>query len=318
MELRQLRYFLAVCRNLNFTRAAEEMNIAQPPLSRQISNLEDELGVRLLDRDARPIRLTSSGEFFQGRAQEIISRVERLKSETIAYGRGGRQTFRIGFETSVLYGHLPAVIKRMRALNPHLDIDLRALSTPEQISGIKGGTIDIGVGRETVVDDHVEQKLVRKEPLLVALYLSHPLAEDAIDAVRLADLAPDTFIFYHDQTAGRGADPAALIIERAQFTPIRRTQIPDLMAALGLVAAEAGICIVPATVQRMRTVDIRYKRLDSEGATSQVLLSFLRGGASPMVQQSQDILEQLLEAARRERDDTAENRTDGELHGPRR
>lgn len=299
MELRQLRYFLAVARTMNFTRAAEEMHIAQPPLSRQISNLEDELGVRLIDRDARPMRLTSSGEFFQERAQEIVSRIDRLKGDTIAFGRGGRQTLRIGFETSVLYGHLPAVIKHLRALNPHLDIDLRALSTAAQFAGIRDGTIDVGVGREHVSDDHVEQMVIREEPLLVALYLDHPLTADCGHAVRFADLACDTFISYHDETMGRRADPVARLMERANFVPFRRTEMRDLVAALGLVAAEAGICVVPATVRHMRTADICYRPLDEDGATSSIFLSYPRGAPSPIIRQTQEVLDSLLHAADR-------------------
>lgn len=297
MELRQLRYFLAVARTMNFTRAAEEMHIAQPPLSRQISNLEDELGVRLIDRDARPMRLTSSGEFFKERALEIISRVERLKADTIVYGRGGRQILRIGFETSVLYGHLPAVIKHLRALNPHLDIDLRALSTGAQVAGIHDGTIDVGVGRERVSDDFVEQAVIRDEPLLVALYPDHPLATDSVAAVRFADLAGDTFISYHDEAMGRRSDPVARLMERTNFVPVRKTEIRDVVAALGLVAAEAGVCVVPATVQRMRSDDVCYRPLNEEGATSSIFLTFPRKAPSPTVSQTQEILDHLLNSA---------------------
>ena len=295
MELRQLRYFLAVCRTMNFTRAAEEMHIAQPPLSRQISNLEDELGVRLIDREAKPMRLTSSGAFFRDRAQEIISRVDRLKPETTAYGRGGRQTLRIGFEISVLYGHLPPVIKHLRAINTHLDIDLRALSAPEQVAAIRNGAIDVGLGRELISDDHVEQTVIRQEPFLVALYASHILASDNPPSLRFADLAGDTFISYHDQSTGRRSDPVARLMDRAHFVPVRKTEIRDVLAALGLVAAEAGICIVPATVQRMRSTDVCYKPLDEDGAASSIVLSVARGSTSPIVGQIKDELERLLQ-----------------------
>ena len=201
--------------------------------------------------------------------------------DTVAYGRGGRQTLRIGFETSVLYGHVPAVIKHLRALNPHLDIDLRALSTGAQIAGIRDGTIDVGVGREHADDDHVEQMVVREEPLLVALYPGHPLAADHFPVLRFADLAGDTFISYHDESMGRRSDPVARLMDRENFVPVRKTEIRDVVAALGLVAAEAGICIVPATVQRMRSADVCYRPLNENGATSSIFLNFPRGAPSP-------------------------------------
>jgi DNA-binding transcriptional LysR family regulator len=293
MELRQLRYFLAVARTMNFTRAAEEMHIAQPPLSRQISHLEDELGVRLIDRDARPMRLTSSGEFFRERAQEIVSRVERLKKETVTHGRSGRQILRIGFETSALYGHLPAVVKYLRSRNPHLDIDLRQLSARDQVEAIRTGVAEIGVGRELIPDDAVEQRVVRQEPYLVALPVGHPLAGEDHPALRFADLECENIIVYGELGAIRRSDLVSRLMDQAGFVPMRKTDIGDLLAALGLVAAEAGISIVPASARRMRTDDVCYKLLDEEGAISSIVVSLPKGWDSPIPAQICDALRRL-------------------------
>jgi len=299
MELRQLRYFLALCRTMNFTRAAEEVNIAQPPFSRQISNLEDELGVRLIDRDSRPMRLTASGEFFQERAQEIVTRLDRLKTDTIRFGRGGRQILRIGFEVYALYGHLPPVIKHLRDRNPHLDIDLKVLSPAEQFDGIRNGSVDVGLGREPVHDDQIDQIVVRHEPYVVALAPGHPLAGDDRAGLRFADLAAETIIRYHDPAAARRSDPVVRLMERASFEPIRETALGDVLAALGLVAAEAGVCIVPATVRRMRSDDVRYVPLDEEGACTNIYLATAKGWNSPILQQTKDELDRLIAAHER-------------------
>lgn len=295
MELRQLRYFLAVARTMNFTRAAEEMHIAQPPLSRQISNLEDELGVRLIDREARPMRLTSSGSFFQERALEIVARIDRLKLETVSHGRGGRQTMRIGFEVSTLYGHLPAVIRHIRAMNPHLDIDLREMTTHDQVEAVRNGTIDVGVGRGLIPDPGVEQTVIRQEPLMVALSAGHPLA--ASPTLKLRDLEGETLIVYEEHGAGRRGGPVARLIERAGFVPAKRADIQDVLAALGLVAADAGVCIVPSVVERMRSSDVCYRPLDEPEASSPIVLSVLRGMASPIVTQIWQELDRILEKA---------------------
>lgn len=296
MELRQLRYFLALCRTMNFTRAAEEVNIAQPPFSRQISNLEDEFGVRLIDRDSRPMRLTGSGLFVRERAQEIIARIDRLKHDAVRHGRGGRQVLRIGFEVSVLYGHLPAVIKHLRDLNPHLDIDLKVVTGPDQILGIRNGEVDIGVGREISHDDAIDQIAIRQEPYLVALGLGHRLGHDDRPGLRFADLAAETLICYHNRSIGRHSDPVAQLMEQANFAPADRIAVGDLLGALGMVAAESGICLVPATVQRMRSFDVVYKPLDEAGAVSTIYLNTAAGWNAPIVQQIRDELDRLIKA----------------------
>ena len=293
MELRQLRYFLAVARTMNFTRAAEEMHIAQPPLSRQISHLEDELGVRLIDRDTRPMQLTSSGEFFRDRAEEIVSRVERLKKETVSHGRSGRQILRVGFETSALYGHLPAVVKYLRAKNPHLDIDLRPMSARDQIDAIRTGIAEVGVGRELISDEAVQQRVVREEPYLVALPIAHPLAGDEPPALRFADLECENIIAYGDTGAPRRADLISRLMDKARFQPMRKTEVGDIVAALGLVAAEAGVAIVPASARRMRTDDVCFKQLDEDGAISSIVVSMPKGWTSPIASQICDAIRRL-------------------------
>lgn len=296
MELRQLRYFLALCRTMNFTRAAEEVNIAQPPFSRQISNLEDELGARLIDRDSRPMRLTSSGRFVQERALEIVARIERLKQEAVQLGRGGRQVLRIGFEVSVLYGHLPPVIKHLRDLNPHLDIDLRTVSGEEQFQAIRNGEIDIGVGRDIAHDDEIDQIPIRQEPFLVALSPRHPLAQTNRPGLTFADLAGETVICHYNKTGGHHTDAVAQMMERAGYVPLRKTPVGDLLAALGLVAAESGITIVPATVRRMRNFDVTYKLLEEEGAVSTIYLATARGLNAAIVKQTRDEIDRLINA----------------------
>ena len=293
MELRQLRYFLAVARTMNFTRAAEEMHIAQPPLSRQISHLEDELGVRLIDREARPMKLTTSGEFFRERAEEIVARVERLKKETVSHGRSGRQVLRIGFETSALYGHLPTVVKYLRARNPQLDIDLRPMSAREQIEAIRTGTAEVGVGRELIFDEAVQQRVARQEPYYVALPIAHPLADKDGVGLRFADLECENVISYGEAGTARRPDEISRLMEQAHFVPSRRTEIGDMLAALGLVAAEAGVAIIPASARRMRSDDVCYKRLDEENALTSIVVSMAKGWKSPIAGQICDAVNRL-------------------------
>jgi DNA-binding transcriptional LysR family regulator len=239
------------------------------------------------------MRLTSSGEFFRDRAQEIVSRVERLKKETVSHGRSGRQVLRVGFEPSALYGHLPAVVKYLRSVNPHLDIDLRQLSAREQIEAIRTGVAEVGVGRELISDDAVEQRVVRQEPFLVALPIGHPLAGETPASLRFADLECENIIVYDEIGGTRRTDLISRLMERARFVPMRKTEIADVMAALGLVAAETGICIVPASARRMRSDDLCYKPLDEDGAVSSIIVSLPKGWNSPIPGQICDALRRL-------------------------
>ncbi len=133
MDLRQLRYFLAVATTKNFTRAAEQMHIAQPPLSRQIQLLEEELGVQLIQRNSRPVRLTEAGRLFYEQALQVLQRVDQMKKTAQQAGRNHRQSISIGYVPSTLYGGLPVLVRIFRQRYPDTDVHLVDLGSSQQI-----------------------------------------------------------------------------------------------------------------------------------------------------------------------------------------
>lgn len=139
MDLRQLKYFVAVARLLNFTKAAQELNIAQPPLSRQIQLLEEELGVILIHRDVRPIKLSQAGRIFYDQALQILGRVETMRDSTRRVGLQQNSVFSIGFVASTLYGGLPILVRKLRKTAPEIDIRLIELFSVQQASALKEG-----------------------------------------------------------------------------------------------------------------------------------------------------------------------------------
>src|SRR5262249_52194883 len=147
LELRQLRYFVAVARERNFTRAAEALRIAQPPLSRQIQQLEDELGVTLIERGSRPVRLTDGGRLLCEQAVPGRERVEGRKAVARRLKEAGRLRLTFGFVPSTLYGYLPEVIRRYRSARSGVELTLLELTALEQITALKEGRIDVGFGR---------------------------------------------------------------------------------------------------------------------------------------------------------------------------
>jgi LysR family transcriptional regulator, benzoate and cis,cis-muconate-responsive activator of ben and cat genes len=195
LELRQLRYFAAVARERNFTRAAEMLHIAQPPLSRQIQQLEDELGVTLIERGSRPLQLTDAGRLLFEQATQVLERVEEMKAITQRLHEVVRLRFRIGFVPSVLYGRLPELIRSYRAARPGVELLLLELTTLEQIAALKEGRIDVGYGRIPFDDPAIERTLLRNEKLSVALPAGHSLIA-RVGRLRLDDLAGEPLVVY--------------------------------------------------------------------------------------------------------------------------
>lgn len=281
MALRQLRYFVAVARERNFTRAAELLHIAQPPLSRQIQQLEEHLGTRLIVRSSRPLRLTDAGKLFYEEALQVLGRVEQMQDAARRLGRSEQRVFAIGFVASALYGGLPMLVRRLRQQRPELDIRLLELMSGEQIEALKTGRIDMGIGRIRHDDDTVERFVLREERLVVALPMEHPLATDD------APLAPDALtaqrlIVYPSQPRPSFADQVLSLLRDRGVRPLAVQEVRELQTALGLVAAEMGLCVIPASVRVLRR-DLHYRLLDDAHATSPIILSHRRNDSSELL-----------------------------------
>lgn len=271
MELRHLRYFVTVVREGNFTRAAERLNIAQPPLSRQIQQLEAVLNVRLLERRSRPLRPTAAGRLFYEHALHILDRIEVLTIMTKRIGQLERGRFGIGFVGSTLYSPLPDLVRRFRAAYPELRVELIELTTLEQIEALKDRRIDVGFGRLPVDDPSVHREVLCKEPLIVAVPIGHPLLARP-NLPRLENLVDEPLILYPRQPRPSYADQVLELYRARGLDPRHVQEVRDVQIALGLVAAGEGICIVPEALQRLRRDDVLYRRLDEEGAVSPIIM----------------------------------------------
>lgn len=294
MELRQLRYFVTVARERNFTRAAEQLHIAQPPLSRQIQQLEDELGVRLLVRNSRPVRLTDAGRFFYEQALQILGRVDQAKAATRRLGQAERSVLSIGFVSSTLYGGLPQVVRNLRKDFPDLDVQLVELMSSQQVEALKSGRIDVGFGRIRVADPAVERLIMREERLVVALPAGHPLATSE-EPLSITALAGQNLIVYPKEPRPSFADAVLSLLADHGVRSGELLEVRELQAALGLVAAEMGFCVVPASAQALRD-DIHYRPVAEEAATSPLIMVYRANDSSTYIEAIKGYIREMYES----------------------
>ncbi|MEJ8823304.1 LysR family transcriptional regulator [Variovorax humicola] len=280
LELRHLRYFAAVARELSFSRAAEKLHIAQPPLSRQIRSLEDELGAELLDRSARPLRLTPAGRFFQIQAQQILDRMTEVQAATARIAGGKRTWFGIGFAPSTLYGKLPDVIRQFREAQPSVELNLYEMTTLQQVEALKAGRIDVGFGRLNFDDDDVVGELVRKEPLMVALPVNHRLVRHK--KISLAKLATEPLLLYPAKPRPSYADQVLEMFQSRGLKPTIALEANEVQTAIGLVVAGLGYALVPQSVQNLHREGVLYLPLDDEGVSTPVVMNRRRNDESEL------------------------------------
>lgn len=165
MDLRHLRAFVAVATERNFTRAAERIGIAQPPLSRQIRELEVELGTALFDRSMRPVRLTEAGRMLYEQAVQVLGSIEQITQNIRRLAATGGARFVIGVVGSIMYGALPEIIRRFRTAHSDIEVELVELTTVEQMAALKAGRIDAGLGRVRIDDPAIRREILYHELL---------------------------------------------------------------------------------------------------------------------------------------------------------
>jgi DNA-binding transcriptional LysR family regulator len=271
MELRHLRYFVAVAEEKNFTRAAKRLFIAQPPLSRQIQQLEEELGVELIEKGSRPLRLTEAGRFFHAHAQELLAKAAELKSMTQRVGKIDR-TLSIGFVASTLYGLLPDIVRHFREQYPMVEVTFHEMTTMQQLKALKEGVIDVGFGRVKSEDPNIRRIVLREERLIVALPVGHPLAASG-NALGLVDLLMETLIVYPKAPRPSFADQVLGVFSDRSIMPHKIMEVRELQIAIGLVAAGEGVAVVPDSVQGMKRNNVAYRALTDRNAVSPVMFS---------------------------------------------
>ncbi|WP_324698892.1 LysR family transcriptional regulator [Novosphingobium sp. RL4] len=287
MDVRQLRYFVALADELNFTRAAARCNVSQPPLSRAIRQLEGELGATLFERDTHHVRLTAAGASLAGDARRILELLEETGDRVRKVAIGLRGTLTVGFGGSTVYSFWPRLIRAFKTQAPDVDIVFKAMPVLEQLEALRGGTIDAGLIRLPVLDELVETIPVYEEPLAVALPSQHPLLETS-GAIEISALADSRFVTYEARRGFNFQSDLHALCRFAKFEPRVVHEAPSTEAVVGIVSCGEGVAIVPASAERLRMRGVAFRPLDGTGMPPQLTsvafgLAWRRGASSAVV-----------------------------------
>lgn len=292
MELRHLRYFRAVAEELHFNRAAERLNIAQPPLSQQIQQLERELGVTLLQRSTRKVDLTPAGARYLRDVVAILQAVDDAGENARRVADGVAGQLAIGCVGSATYSLLPSLVRRLHENLPGVDVSVRGeLLAPAQIDALLSGSIDIALLRPPVTHPAITTEVLRRDRLLVALPSGHPLAKRKM--LRPGDLRNAVFVMH----AGGGRSTMNRIVTElcadAGFLPRARHEVEETSTLVTLIAAGVGVAIVPSPTVALGIPTVSYVPLGPESTGIDLLAAIRTADTSPVIRQVLPILRQL-------------------------
>lgn len=282
MELRHLRYFVAVAEELHFRRAAERLHMSQPPLSLQIRALEKELGVSLLHRDRRGVALTDAGSAFLPEARAVLRSAEHaaLTAQRVASGEQGALS--VGFVGSTMYGRVPQLLRRFREERPDVQIRLRELRPAEQMEALRARDIDIGFLRPPMHADDVTVHMLFEESMVVALPSEHRLAARRRIAVR--DLSDESIITLAPGDAPGVAAAIETLLADAGVAPHVVQEATELPTAIGLVAAGFGVSFVPESLTALQRPGVVYRPLTGRARKARFAIAHRADDQAPLVQ----------------------------------
>jgi DNA-binding transcriptional LysR family regulator len=281
MELRHIRYFLAVAAEKNFTRAAERVGIGQPPLSLQIRDLEREVGARLFHRIPQGAELTAAGKAFHDLVRNIPDHVERATQSARRTARGELGALAVGYtNSSALNPVFAAALRSYRRAYPGVALSLEEGNTPQLIDGLLDGQLDVVFVRPVEADaEHVKIRLISEEPLMAVLPSKHRAAKLA--KLNLADLRDESFIL-HRNTPSLW-DTVIAACRKAGFEPTLGPSVPQLVTIVQLVAAEVGVSLMPASLQAFQIKGVVFKELNDVSPKTRLSLAWRRTDTSPFL-----------------------------------
>jgi len=283
MDLRHLRYVVAIAEERHFTRAAERLGIGQPPLSQQIKALEGELGVRLFHRLPRGVELTAAGEAFVPIARSALALAAKAVEAARRAASGEIGSLTIGFTGSASFNPLvPRAISRFRNAYPELSITLVEATTSKLLTALADGRIDVAFLRPAAGEvTGLAVRPLPNEPLCIAMPSQHRLASCA--EIELGQLAAEPFILYPRENGRSLYDSIIVACQNAGFSPDVVQEAPQLASTINLVAAGVGVAMVPTSMQQILAPGVRYLRITGRSPSAHLAVAHCRNPKSPAV-----------------------------------
>jgi DNA-binding transcriptional LysR family regulator len=299
MELRHLRYFVAVAETLHFGQAAARLEIAQPSLSHQIRQLEDELQTSLLRRTKRRVELTEAGRLFLAEAREIIARADRAAVIARRVGRTDAQRLRVAVGFCMDHAEVAACVGDFNVTHDDIQIELRTMSVPAQLTALADGRLDVGFVRPPIVDTALTSEVLVREPVIVAFHPKHRFKSRRM--VPLRALANEPFVFVVRDAVPVFHDFVLRMCREAGFVPNAPHEVDHLQMMLAMVAAGSGIALVPSGARHITQHRIVYRPLDPSEPALETHVAWRREDTSPVVAQFVDVVRRSLGRARNNR-----------------
>jgi DNA-binding transcriptional LysR family regulator len=295
MELRHLRYFVTVAEELHFRRAAERLNMTQPPLSQQIRQLEDELGVQLFNRVGRSIELSDAGRVFLEEAQQTLAQVEYAVQAARRAARGEIGRLVVGFVGTAAYRVLPSTLRVFQERFPNVEVVLREMTTLHQAKALRAEQMDVGFLRPPVDGSGLEVETVFREPLVVALTETHPLTVN--ERVTLEMLASEPFILFPRWSRPTLYDQIMCLCQQVGFSPQVAQKANQVEAILGLVSVGMGVTLLPASIQEWRRSGVVYKSLANVDLLDEMAVAWRQNDASSVLKVFLEVVREVFYGA---------------------
>lgn len=281
MELRQLRYFLAVAAELNFTRAAARIGIAQPPLSQQISSLEKEIGTPLFVRSKRGVTLTAAGEAFIAYAQRAVTATEKAADVARGISKGQLGLLSVGAVFSSLYTVVPPTLRILLKSHPHIQVQFQEMTIRQQVASLEAGQIDLAILRGNIHNPNITTYTLMNESFVAAVPNDHPLAGEA--EISLTDLAKYPFIIV-SPSFNRDFSRITMSMFAQLGGDLNIIQeVADMHTLTAFVGANIGVAVVPASMQAIRISSVTYRPLTQTTAKTSLRLAWLKETPSRIV-----------------------------------
>jgi DNA-binding transcriptional LysR family regulator len=287
MEMRHVRYFVAVAEELNFRRAAERLAMAQPPLSQQIRDLEAELGVTLFERSHRRVRLTPAGRVFLADARELLANAERATQRVRRAGQGELGRLTIGYTSLLPCPLFPEALRLYRVRFPEVEIVLRDLVTIEQMQQLHTNTLDISFAAyaafalTSLEEEQLAQECIMREPLAAVVPARHHLVDAA--PITLTALANESWIWFARPFDPSSYDHMMRLFEEAGFRPRVTQEVNQFQIVTGLIAAGLGVSLAPQSTAFLANDDVAYVDFAPPPPTLEFSVVWRREDQSPFV-----------------------------------